>query len=313
MNITLQRAILILAGIVVGIALYVVPDMIANPGESLSEKVKMLWAIVLFFLSIVAWRKKDTVIANFTLSAAIVLTLLLGVGGILRSNEARSPFTQQVTTSPALHLSPPSPAEREATPAVPVTYVKGICNADIPSTWHVRAAADQAAWNRQGNFAPNGTLTADYIFDTLKSGYSTLIKPAFYSLAESGTLLLGYSDDPGAEDANRYEIDVLRLSPEEFDRLIALLGGTPPYRYVWSDRLPSRDHSVPTLRDSSEGEKYSGQEFAFFSADAAHGKYAYVIFNRSTDYPTAKSFRESFHRFIKTIDFTKCPADWYGD
>jgi len=239
--------------------------------------------------------------------------LLLAVGGTIRSNVRGLPVAEQWTPSPAISVSSASSQEEEEIAAVPVTYVKGICNADIPSTWHVRAAADQAAWNRQGNFAPNGTLTADYIFDTLKSGYSTLIKPAFYSLAESGTLLLGHSDDPGAEDANRYEIDVLRLSPEEFDRLIALLGGTPPYRYVWSDRLPSRDHSVPTLRDSSEGEKYSGQEFAFFSADAAHGKYAYVIFNRSTDYPTAKSFRESFHRFIKTIDFTKCPADWYRD
>lgn len=313
MNTTLQRVILILAGIVVGIVLYVVPDMIANPGESLSEKVKMLWAIVLFFLSIVAWRTKDTVIANFTLSAAIVLTLLLGMGGIIRSNELASPVAEQVTSSSAISASSASSQEEEEIAAVPVTYVKGICNADVPSTWHVRSAADQAVWNTEGNFASNGTLTADYIFDTLKSGYSTLIKPAFYSLAESGTLLLGHSDDPGAEDANRYEIDVLRLPSEEFDRLIGLLGDTPPYRYVWADRLPSRDYPVPTLRDSSEGEKYSGQEFAFFSADAAHGEYAYVIFNRSTDYPTAQSFRESFRRFIKTIDFTKCPVDWYRD
>jgi len=314
MHTTFQRALLILAGILFGIVLYVLPDMLANPGETVSFKVKALSAIILLVLSIVARRKKDPVITHFTLASGIVLVALLGVGGIIRSNELGSPEMDQAAVSSSSASSSSSvSSDYEYEVAAPVTYVKGICNADIPSTWHVRSAADQAVWNTEGIVAPGGTLTADYIFMRLKEGLVTKFKPAFYSLAESGTLLPGHMDDPEAEDSNRLEIDILRLEEEELQKLGKLLGNMgetstiDPYEWKY---LPSRDWQRPTLVDSSEGQKYSGQEFVFFPADAAHGEYAFIIVNRSTDYPTAKSFRESFHRFIETIDFSEVPEKW---
>lgn len=313
MSANLRRIITIILGIAVGVALYVVPDMIANPGETLSAGLKAIWAAAFLFIGFVAWKTNDTVGACFTLGAGIALAALLAAGGVIRSQELGDGTVDQASSSSSMRVASSSvSSDEEEIAAVPVTYVKGICNADVPSTWHVRSAAEQAIWNTEGFFAPGGVLTADFVFGQLRGGLSTKFKPAVFSMAESGTLLPGHSDDPGAEDSNRLEIDVLRLTDAEYQKLLGLLGDTPPEPYVWSESLPSRDFQVPTLFDNSVGGKYSGQELVFFSIDATHGDAAYVIVNRSTDYPIATSFREGFHRFIKTIDFSKCPAEWRG-
>lgn len=315
MDKTTQRTAAVLVGVLFGVTLYVLPDMFTNPGEVVSTTIKAIWVAALLFIGFVGWRTHDGVATGFGIGSGIALGVLLVIGGIIRSNELGSPSTQQESSSSAMSSSSASSEEEEIAMA-PVTYVKGICNADIPSTWHARSAEDQAIWNTEGVVAPNGVLTADYIFMRLKEGITTTFKPAFYSLAESGTLLPGHSEDPGAEDSNRLEIDFLRLPQDELQKLSKLMGNmgeTPtPEPYEW-EYLPSRDWQRPTLVDASEGQKYSGQEFVFFPADAAHGEYAFIIVNRSTDYPSAQSFRESFHRFIETIDFTECPENWLRD
>ena len=94
----------------------------------------------------------------------------------------------------------------------PVRYVAGICGSEIPATWHVRSANDQALWNREGNDSPPSVLTADMIFQKLQAGDAVPFKPAVFSMAESDIPLTGHSEDPGAEDANRNEIDVLHIT-----------------------------------------------------------------------------------------------------
>ncbi len=96
-------------------------------------------------------------------------------------------------------------------------YVDSVCDGEVPADWHTRSAADQAVWNKEGTVTPPTTITAKYIVENLDM--APLYKPALVSIADAGTVLLGRSEDPGAEDANRNQVDFLRISAAEMKLL----------------------------------------------------------------------------------------------
>lgn len=82
-----QKIVLALAGIVVGVAIYTVPDMLLNLGEEVSAAFKSLCALLLLIAGIIAARIHHSAATAFTLPAVIVLIGLLAFGGIIRFQE----------------------------------------------------------------------------------------------------------------------------------------------------------------------------------------------------------------------------------
>jgi hypothetical protein len=189
-----------------------------------------------------------------------------------------------------------------------VTYVDGICGSKIPSTWHVRSQDNQTVWNREGNIEPPTVLTADAIIQRLVEWDTPLFKPALYSMADADTALRGHSEDPGAEDANRNEIDILQLSTVEFKNLTTLLNA-PPAQYTW-DKIVTPTHELSVLRNTDESGKYYGMELLFIPAEKNGRNSGLIIVNRSNDHEWNETFRDGFRHFLNTIDFKKCPSDW---
>lgn len=83
----MQKALPIIAGIVLAFALYVVPDMVANLGETLSFRTKGVIAIFLLLASIALEYKEKSKPATFALVSGIALALLLAFGGYIRMAE----------------------------------------------------------------------------------------------------------------------------------------------------------------------------------------------------------------------------------
>jgi hypothetical protein len=194
-------------------------------------------------------------------------------------------------------------------PLPPVTYVSGVCGSEIPSTWHTRSAADQAVWNREGNIPPSAMLTADAIVESFIDRDAPLFKPAVFSMADVDTGLFGHTDDPGSEDPNRNEIDILRLSAGELTKLMDMLE-VAPEEYAW-DALYVGGHEVRLLKNTFEGGKYYGMQMYFVPANVTGGDFGLIIFNRSNDYDMQNAvFREGFHHFLSTLRFKDCPKEW---
>jgi len=80
MYITLQRIALVFAGIVFAVALYIIPDLLVNLGETLSFSLKIIWTIALVIVSIAVKRMMESAIATFTTTASLMLALLLAFG-----------------------------------------------------------------------------------------------------------------------------------------------------------------------------------------------------------------------------------------
>ena len=87
MTITLQRILLIIAGIILALLLYIFPDMAANLGENMSFQLKGGLTILLLLASIAAEYKKQSAVGTFMLTAGIALALLLAFGGYIRLAE----------------------------------------------------------------------------------------------------------------------------------------------------------------------------------------------------------------------------------
>ena len=76
-----------IGGVILAVALYVLPDMFANLGESLSFWLKVIWATVLLIISVAAVRTKESGIATFSITACIALVALIVFGGTMRLEE----------------------------------------------------------------------------------------------------------------------------------------------------------------------------------------------------------------------------------
>jgi hypothetical protein len=198
----------------------------------------------------------------------------------------------------------------------PQAYVPAVCGSKWPSTWHVRSSQDQAIWNTTGNGTVPAELTAQNFFQSLAStniGTTALyprFKPALLSVAASGTMLLGHSEDPGAEDSNRLELDVLRMNATEMRALLDRLQ-TPPSNFAWTTAQVGGVF-VPALR-SIEDDKYLGQELIFIAPELLQGNMGLILFNRSTydlDYAEGLQFRLGLRHFLQSMRFEQCPSAW---
>lgn len=87
MNTTLQRVSHIIAAAVLALAVYVLPDMVANLGEGTSFRLKGVVAIAFFLASVALEQKKKGALATFFLASGVALTLLLFFGGAIRVAE----------------------------------------------------------------------------------------------------------------------------------------------------------------------------------------------------------------------------------
>lgn len=87
MNTTLLRIAYIVAAVVLAFAVYLLPDIVANLGETVSFRLKGAIAILFFVASIVFEQRKKAAVATFTLTTGVVLTLLLFFGGAIRIAE----------------------------------------------------------------------------------------------------------------------------------------------------------------------------------------------------------------------------------
>jgi hypothetical protein len=87
MNASFQRVLHILGAIAAAFLLYVVPDMVANLGETLSFRLKSIVAIALLLSSIVLETKRKSPWGTLALTAGIALGVLLFAGGAIRLNE----------------------------------------------------------------------------------------------------------------------------------------------------------------------------------------------------------------------------------
>lgn len=87
MSDTLQRIFHIVAAVLAAFLLYVVPDMVANLGETLSFRLKSVVAIALLLASIAFETKQKSPWGTLTLTTGIVLGALLFVGGAIRIEE----------------------------------------------------------------------------------------------------------------------------------------------------------------------------------------------------------------------------------
>jgi len=83
----MHKALWIIGGIVLGILLYVLPDMAANLGESMSFRLKSTVAVFLLLGSIAMEYKKRHTAGTFMLAAGIALGLLIAFGGYIRTAE----------------------------------------------------------------------------------------------------------------------------------------------------------------------------------------------------------------------------------
>ncbi len=87
MNTTFQRVLHIVVAVVLAFVIYVLPDMVANLGETMSFRLKGALAIFFFLASIMLEQKKKATAATFSLTTGLTLTLLLFFGGAIRIAE----------------------------------------------------------------------------------------------------------------------------------------------------------------------------------------------------------------------------------
>lgn len=87
MHPVLQRILHIVAAVVLAFLVFVLPDTVANLGETASFRLKGVIAVFLLLASIVFEQKKKGAAATFTLTTGIALTLLLFFGGAIRIAE----------------------------------------------------------------------------------------------------------------------------------------------------------------------------------------------------------------------------------
>ncbi len=191
-------------------------------------------------------------------------------------------------------------------------YVAAVCGAQWPSDWHVRSSKDQLIWNQEGNGPQPISLTASDFFSTNANGepvFFARFKPAVFSVASAEQVLFGHQEDPGAEDSNRNELDILRIDSVEMQKLIDQLKSQPGY--AWK-MLQIGSVTVPVLRNMEEG-KYYGQEIAFVTGQVLGSKTGLMFFNRSTYQPNdadTMKFRQGVERFLASLDLRECPRSW---
>lgn len=194
------------------------------------------------------------------------------------------------------------------------TFVPGICGSQVPSTWHARSDDDQAKWNQEGKIQPPTTLSAEDFFVLYAQDEPPVFlppfKPALYSMAAADTALLGRAEDPGAEDSNRLELDILALPSTEMSELLDATKIAPD-GYGWK-AIEVDGHQLKVLRNGNPDDKYAGQELVFVPANVFGGNTGLIIFNRSNDWPDPRNvaFRKGVTRFLETVDFASCPSDW---
>jgi hypothetical protein len=246
-----------------------------------------------------------------TIALALLMTLLTACStpsSPSQTPEAQNPVQASVSSQSSSSSEALSSSDAP-TPLPPVVYKKGVCGADIPASWHVRSTLDQAAWNKEGNIPPPETITADVVFDRVVTWDAPLLKPAVFSMADADTLLPGHVTDPGAEDPNRDEIDVLAISSDELSKLMEQLRSTPP-DYIW-EILSVDGHEIRALRNTFSSGKYFGLQILFVPADVAHRDHGLIIINRSNDFDLQNTlFREGFQHFLSSMHFAECPSEW---
>ncbi len=197
--------------------------------------------------------------------------------------------------------------------SVPMAVTPNLCGVDIPPSWHIRSTTDQMAWNREGNVTPPAQLTAEDVFQSLQSGDVVPFKPAIFSLADSETALPGHSEDPGAEDANRQEIDVLQMSGAEVqslrERILSL--PSPLNNYAVSSKRMG-DREVMVIRHVADA-KYYGMELILVPESSSGKHDGWVFYNRSNDAETPDgrtAFRQEAEHFFATLQPSACPSEW---
>lgn len=228
---------------------------------------------------------------------------------------ATAPATQgsNATSSSALQSSGFSSTATSS--AQRVTLVRGVCGGDVPSTWHVRSAADQAIWNREGNITPPSILTADLIFEALYKGDAVPFKPAIFSMASADTVLAGHAEDPGAEDANREEIDVLHITGKDVNALLARVRALQtPLNSYYATTSVIGDREALVLRNVYSGGKYYGMELMIVPESAPGKEDGFIFHNRSNDAEfdlrTRTPFRLAAEDFFETVNIAECPQEW---
>lgn len=231
--------------------------------------------------------------------------MIVALGACTRSPQ---PQDQPAPAPRAIDPLPLHEYQEEEEDATPVTYVRGICDGEIPSDWQVRPEGDQRKWNRA--FDDPAELTAEKFYERLVS--SPVFRPAVHSMADADTYL-GITDDPGAEDANRNEVDILVMSRAEMEKLLPMIV-LPPEEYSWG-AITVDGVQAQVLRNVMADGKFFGIEIVFLTADATQGMNGLIIVNRSNDHPhpSNRRFRSGFAHFLETLDLASCPEEWKGN
>lgn len=212
-------------------------------------------------------------------------------------------------------------------------YIKGVCDSQIPSTWHVRSSKDQAIWNKEGKSSVP-LLTANKILQILQKGDIAPFKPSVFSIADADTTLAGHSINPASESANRNEIDVLQMTGKQAKRLLSRISHlTHPINNYYAENFLMDGQNALKIRNvksgiysysfdgknllsimNSDASKYYGMELIIIDESAAGKNDGFIFYNRSNDAemePSNRSeFRKSAEHFFETIKLSACPNNW---
>jgi hypothetical protein len=157
-------------------------------------------------------------------------------------------------------------------------------------------------------------LSADMIFGRLAMGESPPYKPAFFSYGSFSTHLYGHSDDPWAEDANRLEFDVLKISGAETMALIAKIQSlTTPLRSYDVQPLIVDHRQALKIRNIENDGKYYGLELILVSESSRDAGDAFAFFNRARDSEFSEDntdFRLGVDHFLQSVHLDQCPTSW---
>lgn len=187
-----------------------------------------------------------------------------------------------------------------------ITYKRSVCNGNVPTNWQERSRADQDQWNAQGDFSE---VNVESIVNRLVEHSMPAFRPSVFSIADADTELHGATEDPGAEDVNRKELDFLKVTHSNFDAIIQRLNTINLEAYD-AEKVTTNigGMDVVEIRIRDDDPKYGGIALFFFSPEQLNQSDGLIIYNRSPAWPEYQEFRDAVQYFLATMDATACAS-----